>query len=252
MTKIIAIANQKGGVGKTTTTINLASYLAKQNKKVLIVDLDPQGNSSTGLGINKTKLKNSIYDVLIDELPIKDTIHHTEFYGLHVLPASPVLAAAEIELTNHSNREFKLKTALDKLNYDFVLIDCPPSLGLLTINGLVAANHLLIPVQSEFYALEGLGQLLNTMGRVKQALNQEIDLLGLVVTMHDKRTSLSNQVKRELEKHFPGKLFETTIPRNIRLAEAPSHGRPISHYDRFSRGAKHYKKLAKEVIVRVS
>jgi chromosome partitioning protein len=252
MSKIIAIANQKGGVGKTTTTINLAAYLSKSGKKVLIVDLDPQGNSSTGVGVDKTKLKNSIYDILVDDLSAKALVERTAFNGLEILPANAVLAAAEIELADRENREFKLRSALSSLDHDIILIDCPPSLGLLTINGLVAADYLLIPVQSEFYALEGLSQLLSTMDRIKQALNQDLELLGLVMTMHSKRTTLSSQVHQEIKKHFDDKLFETIIPRNIRLAEAPSYGKPISHYDRFSKGAKHYKKLAKEVIKRVS
>ncbi|MDP4038771.1 MAG: AAA family ATPase [bacterium] len=251
MTRIIAIANQKGGVGKTTTTVNLGAYLAKTGKKILVVDIDPQGNTSTGLGVDKNKLKYSIYDVLVEGYKVRTAIIKTDYYGLDLLPANSVLAAAEIELANEGKREFRLKESLQNLDYDYILIDCPPSLGLLTVNGLTSADHLIIPVQSEFYALEGLGQLLATVKRVRQALNCELDLLGIVITMHNQRTSLAGQVHEEIKKHFPDKLFETIIPRNIRLAEAPSYGKPISHYDRFSKGAKHYKKLAREVIRRV-
>ncbi len=252
--RTIAIANQKGGVGKTTTAINLAAYFAKMGHRTLLVDLDPQGNSSSGLAIVKDKLPNSLYDVLVNQLPARDVVCDTAYERLSVLPTNSVLAAAELELATASSREFRLKNALDgltKSQYDYVLIDCPPSLGLLTINGLVAADYVLIPVQSEYYALEGLGQLLNTIKRVRQALNQRLTLLGVALTMHTSRTSLSAQVQAELERHFPEALFDTIIPRNIRLAEAPSHGKPIVYYDRFARGAFAYKKLAKEVLARV-
>lgn len=248
--RTLAIANQKGGVGKTTTAINLAAYFAKSGKSVLLVDLDPQGNSSSGLAVQKDKLENSLYDVLVGELPVDQVIQPTAYDNLSILPTAAVLAAAEVEMANTRSREFRLKQALEGLKYDFIIIDCPPSLGLLTINGLVAADYVLIPVQSEFYALEGLGQLLNTIKRVRQALNQKLTLLGVVLTMHSSRTSLSTQVQAELKKHFPGHLFDTIIPRNIRLAEAPSHGKPIMYYDRFARGAFAYKKLAKEVLAR--
>jgi chromosome partitioning protein len=248
--KIIAVANQKGGVGKTTTTINLGAYLAKSKKRVLIVDLDPQGNTSTGLGINKEALEKDLYHVLIESLHPSQVMQQTPYYGLWLLPASPVLAAAEVELVARPQREFQLKSALTQLDYDYILIDCPPSLGLLTINGLVAADSVLIPVQAEFYALEGLGQLINTITRVKRALNPSLDLLGVLLTMHNGRTSLSGQVQDEVKKHFQDKVFDTVIPRNVRLAEAPSYGMPIAHYDKWSKGAKGYKQLAKEVLSR--
>ncbi|MFI5240503.1 MAG: ParA family protein [Candidatus Saccharimonadia bacterium] len=251
MAKIIAITNQKGGVGKTTTTINLGTYLAKAGKRVLVVDLDPQGNTSSGLGIDKQSLAQDLYSVLIDGLAPAKVIIRTDFHGLEILPAAPILAAAEVELVSAVAREFKLQRALRELEYDFILIDCPPSLGLLTINGLVAAQYVLIPVQAEYYALEGLGQLISTIQRVKKALNPGLNLLGIVVTMHNGRTTLSAQVYDEVKRHFPDKTFETIIPRNVRLAEAPSHGKPISHYDRWSKGAKGYKLLAKEVLDRI-
>ncbi len=250
MGQVIAVANQKGGVGKTTTAINLGAYLTKLGHQVLIVDLDPQGNTSTGLGIDKTKLKNDLYDALVDEIdPIKIE-QKTLLTKLTVLPASPVLAAAEIDLVKVPQREFRLKRLLEKFNHNYVLIDCPPSLGLLTLNGLVAADSVLIPVQAEFYALEGLGHLLQTIERVKQALNPNLEILGMLMTMHNGRTTLSQQVHEEVKKHFPGKVFDTVIPRNVRLAEAPSYGRPISQYDKWSKGAKSYKQLAKEVVSR--
>lgn len=248
---IIAVANQKGGVGKTTTTINLGAYLGKMGQRVLLVDLDPQGNSSSGLGVDKSQLTTSLYDVLVAGQPASEQIVQTKFQNLAILPTAPVLAAAEVELASMPQREFRLKQALTQLDFDIILIDCPPSLGLLTLNGLVAADRVLIPVQSEYYALEGLGQLLATITRVRQALNPNLALLGVVITMHARRMSLSGQVEQELRAHFGTNLLESTIPRNIRLAEAPSHGAPISQYDRFSKGAQSYKKLAKEVLARV-
>ena len=247
MAHIIAIANQKGGVGKTTTTINLGAYLASGNKKVLIVDLDPQGNTSSGLGIVPNKLSGDLYDVLMDGVAAAAVARPTAVDGLHVLPASAVLAAAEVELVAVKQREFKLREALDGLDYDYVLIDCPPSLGILTINGLVAAHELIIPVQAEFYAMEGLGQLVQTVQRVRKGLNPELNLMGVLVTMHNGRTTLSMQVHEEVKRHFPDTVFETVIPRNVRLAEAPSFGKPIMHYDGWSKGARSYKALAKEV-----
>lgn len=252
VTHVISIANQKGGVGKTTTSINLGAYLAKLGQRVLIVDLDPQGNSSSGLAIAKNQLPATAYNVLVDNVAAKDAIQKTSQKNMDVLPANSVLAAAELELSAMPQREFQLRKALGGLEYDYILIDCPPSLGLLTLNGLVAATHLLIPVQSEYYALEGLGQLLSTVKRVRQGLNPQLVLLGVVITMHSSRTSLAAQVQGELKHHFPDTLFDTIIPRNIRLAEAPSHGKPINQYDRFSKGAQSYKKLAKEVMQRVS
>jgi len=254
MAHIIAVANQKGGVGKTTTTINLASYLARNhNQRVLVVDLDPQANTTSGLGLDKITVTPTIYDVIINQIPAASAIKPTAYPRLSVLPANPNLAAAELELGAANEREFRLKRAFEPLHSDFdlILIDCPPSLGLLTINGLVAADFVLIPVQSEFYALEGLGLLLDTIKRIRQALNPTLRLLGVVITMHNPRTTLSAQVQAQLEHHFPDTLLRVQIPRNIRLAEAPSHGQPINHYDRLSRGAQAYKKLAKEILNRV-
>ena len=249
---VIAIANQKGGVGKTTTAINLAANLAGRGKSVLVVDLDPQGNTTSGLGIDKTKLEKGTYAALQDPAQALTTIVQVKEFKISVLPASPVLAAAEVELVSAPRREFLLKTILDEMDFEYVLIDCPPSLGLLTLNGLTAANYVMIPVQAEYYALEGLGQLMETINRVRQALNPNLQLLGVLLTMHSGRTTLSRQVQEEVEKHFGNRVFETVIPRNVRLAEAPSFGQPISAYDKWSKGAKSYKQLAKEVVDRVS
>jgi chromosome partitioning protein len=248
---IIAIANQKGGVGKTTTTINLAAFLAKDRQRVLVVDLDPQGNTTSGLGIDKQAVDVTLYDVMMNGRHAHEAALKTSYHGVVVLPAAPVLAAAEVELVGADNREFRLREVLQNLPYDYVLIDCPPSLGLLTVNGLTAADSLIIPVQAEFYALEGLGQLMQTVQRVRKALNPNLDLLGVLLTMHNGRTTLSTQVHEEVKRHFPDKVFDTIIPRNVRLAEAPSYGQPISHYDRWSKGGRSYHSLAKEVTKRI-
>jgi chromosome partitioning protein len=245
--RIIAVLNQKGGVGKTTTAINLGAYLARAGKKVLLVDFDPQGNATSGLGLDKEKLELTSYDILFHPSQIGQGIQESQTGGLNILPANAGLAAAEVELVDKPERELMLKKSLSGLDYDFILIDCPPALGLLTINALAAADQLIIPVQAEYYALEGLSQLLAIMQRVRQGLNPELELLGVAVTMYDGRTSLSEQVHAELKKHFGEKVFKTIIPRNVRLAEAPSHGKPIADHDKWSKGARAYKQLAKEV-----
>jgi len=247
---VIAIANQKGGVGKTTTTINLGAYLAQLGNKVLIVDLDPQANTTSGLGTDRGSITSTVYNGLFDHEQAPDVIRDTA-HGVSLIPSSPELATAEIELVSEQLREFRLKQLLEHYAFDYVIIDCPPSLGLLTVNALTAANHVLIPVQAEYYALEGLSHLLETMKRVKQALNPSLNLLGVLLTMHSSRMTLSTQVHEEVIKHFPNKVFDAIIPRNIRLAEAPSYGTPIHVHDRFSKGARSYKKLAKEVHNRV-
>lgn len=251
MVHTIAVLNQKGGVGKTTTAINLGAYLAKAGKRVLVVDFDPQGNATSGLGISKNEIETTSYDVLFRPGNIADTILESGTADLNLIPANASLAAAEVELVDKPGRELMLKKSLAGLDYDFILIDCPPALGLLTVNALAAAGLLLIPVQAEYYALEGLSQLLSVMQRVRQALNPGLELFGVVVTMYDSRTSLSSQVHDELKKHFGDKVFSTIIPRNVRLAEAPSHGRPIAEHDKWSKGARSYKQLAKEVLKRV-
>lgn len=248
---IIAVTNQKGGVGKTTTAVNLAYYLAKNGLNVLLVDFDPQGNATSGLGIDKRTLQHTVIEVLSGEKPLVEVVVPTRHKNLSVLPATPQLANAEVELAKMQHRFTRLKQGLADNPYDCVIIDCPPSLSLLTVNALIAAHYLLLPVQAEFYALEGLGQLLETMQLVRKGLNKNLELLGVVLTMVDARTTLSQQVQAEVQKHFPGKVFETIIPRNIRLAEAPSHGLPVGVYDRWSKGARAYKSLAKEVISRV-
>lgn len=248
MTRVIAVLNQKGGVGKTTTAINLGAYLAKAGKSVLVVDFDPQGNATSGLGLDKQSIPVTSYDILNDPGLVDKAIHETTTEGLYILPTNASLANAEVELVNKDRREFCLQQALGSLTYDVILIDCPPALGLLTINALVAADELLIPVQAEYYALEGLSQLLSVMQRVKQGLNRELELLGVVVTMFDSRTSLSEQVHSELKKHFNTKLFKTVIPRNVKLAEAPSYGKPVAEHDKWSKGARAYKALAKELM----
>lgn len=244
---IIAVVNQKGGVGKTTTAVNVAAQLASPGNPVLIVDLDPQGNASSGLGIPKEKAKTTTYDVLCNEAPLMSAVQETTTPGLFVLPANGNLAGAEVELVSKNEREFTLKKALESAAYRYVFIDCPPSLGLLTVNGLAAAQQVLIPVQAEYYALEGLSQLLNTIQAVKQGLNPGLEFLGVAITMYDKRTSLGEQVVKELENYFGDTVFSTFIPRNVRLAEAPSYGQTIYEHDKWSKGARAYKALAKEV-----
>ncbi len=250
MSAVIAVLNQKGGVGKTTTTINVAAALARDGKTVLVVDLDPQANATSGLAIDKNQLNSSVYNVLIGGISAADTVLPTHIDGLFVLPASPALAAAEQELVSVLSRETVLKQVLANMVYDYVLIDCPPSLGLLSINALVAANSVLIPVQTEFYALEGLGLLMQTIQRVQQGLNPGLTLLGIAMTMVDSRNSLSSQVIDEVKKHFGAYVFDTKVPRNVRLAESPSFGKSIFEYDKWSKGARAYKALAKEVGVR--
>lgn len=243
---IIAVINQKGGVGKTTTAINLAAYLAKDHS-VLVVDLDPQGNTTSGLGVDKQSLKETLYDVLFSRTEASKAIVKIGKNSLFLLPTNAQLANAEVELVSVANREQQLRHALAGLDYDYILIDCPPALGLLTVNALTAATDVLIPVQAEYYALEGLGQLLEVIQQVHIALNTNLNLLGVVVTLYDSRTGLSGQVKAELEKHFGDKVFKTVIPRNVRLAEAPSYGKTIADHDKWSKGARAYKSLAKEV-----
>lgn len=243
---IIAVLNQKGGVGKTTTCINLAAYLAKAGHKVLICDIDPQGNSTSGLGLDKQSLDATLYDVLFSRVEADSTIKKVQT-NLYVLPSNAHLAGAEVELVGENQRELKLKHILSKLDYDFIFIDCPPSLGLLTVNALAASDQVLIPVQAEYYALEGLSQLLSVIQQVKQALNPDLAILGVAITLYDSRNSLSEQVKKELQSFFGDKVLETVIPRNVRLAEAPSFGRTIIEHDKWSKGARAYKSLAKEI-----
>jgi len=249
---VIAVTNQKGGVGKTTTTVNVAYCLAKAGKRVLLVDFDPQGNATSGLGVDKTKLEKTVLDVIMNDAPLVGVVQATDTKNLSLLPATPELANAEVELAKADKRFSRLKQALEGLNdYDFILIDSPPSLSLLTVNGLIASHYVLLPVQAEFYAMEGLGQLLETMKLVRKGMNPTLELVGVLVTMMDSRTVLSRQVLSEIQKHFPGKVFETTIPRNVRIAEAPSHGEPVGKYDKWSKGARSYKALTKEIITRV-
>jgi chromosome partitioning protein len=251
--KIIAITNQKGGVAKTTTAVNLSACLVELGKKVLLLDLDPQGNASSGCGVNKTKLDQSIYDVLINDVPIHSVILNTELKNLNIAPACIELAGAEIELVTLDSREGRLLAALKTVqdDYDFIIIDCPPSLGLLTLNALTAATDVLIPIQCEYYALEGLTLLMNTVERVKKSLNPNLNILGALLTMFDARTNLAIQVVDEVKKYFKNKVFQTIVPRNVRLGEAPSHGKPIVLYDTRSRGAEVYRDLAEEVLERV-
>jgi chromosome partitioning protein len=244
---IIAVVNQKGGVGKTTTVSNVAAQLAINGKRVLLVDLDPQGNATSGLGFPKDQAPLTTYDLICADAPLESVAQPSHVPNLFLVPANANLAGAEVQLVNQSNREFALAKALQTADYDYVLIDCPPSLGLLTVNALTAAHLVFIPVQAEYYALEGLSQLLTTIQAVRQGTNPGLDLLGIVLTMYDKRNSLSEQVRGEVETYFAEKLFKTTIPRNVRLAEAPSYGRTIFEHDKWSKGARAYKALASEL-----
>ncbi len=249
MGKVISVANQKGGVGKTTTTVNLGTILAKKGKKVLLIDADPQGNATSGLGIEK-EVEFSTYDILVNEVNLEETIQDTIIKNLKICPANMNLAGAEVELVSMMSREQRLKEKLDiiKDKFDYVLIDCPPSLGLVTLNSFTASDSVLIPVQCEYFALEGLGQLLNTINLVKKHLNKDIQIEGALLTMYDARTNLSNQVVKEVKKYFENKVYKTVIPRNVRLSEAPSYGMPITEYDARSKGAKSYTKFAKEFL----
>jgi chromosome partitioning protein len=254
MARTICIANQKGGVGKTTTSVNLAAALADLGRQVLIVDMDPQGNASSGLGIKRYEnQENNIYQVLIGEKPIRETIQTTQVQGLNIIPANPDLVGAEIELVDMPQREYRLKSALNEFQdkYHYIFIDCPPSLGLLTVNSLSAAETFLVPLQCEYYALEGLSQLLNTAGLIKKSLNPALRIEGICLTMFDARNNLSHQVVAEIQSHFGDKVFQAIIPRNVRLSEAPSHCQTIFQYDPKSLGAKKYKELAVELDARV-
>ncbi len=250
MGKVIAVANQKGGVGKTTTAINFSTLLAKRGKKVLLIDADPQGNATSGVGMDKN-VEFSVYDLIInDDVDAKDTIQKTEIKNLSICPSNINLAGAEVELVSMMSREYRMKEKLDILkdSYDYIIIDCPPSLGLITLNSFTAADSVLIPVQCEYYALEGLGQLLNTVQLVQKHLNKDLEIEGALLTMYDIRTNLSNQVVKEVNRYFENKVYKTVIPRNVKLSEAPSYGMPISIYDPRSKGAKSYDKFVKEFL----
>lgn len=250
MGKVISIVNQKGGVGKTTTAINLASYLAKSGKKVLLVDIDPQANATSGLGINHQGLKKGLYEVLVDDAHFDEVVLETKQKNLYLAPSTISLAGAQIDLVDSEDREYKLYNTIQRIkdDYNYIIIDCPPSLDLLTLNSLVASDYVLIPVQAEYYALEGLGKLLNTISLVQNNLKPELDILGVVITMFDRRNNLSAQVLDELKQYFPNKVFTTIIPRNVRLAESPSYGQSIIDYDPGSRGAQAYEELTREIL----
>ncbi|MBR0415946.1 ParA family protein [Candidatus Saccharibacteria bacterium] len=249
MATVICITNQKGGVGKTTTAVNLGYFLAKDKFKTLIVDFDPQGNATSGLGVTKKQLKNTMTEVLTGQSGLAETLIETKTKNLWIAPTTPELANAEVEIANVKGKFTQLKNAISQIGqqFDYIIIDSPPSLSLLTVNGMIAADYLLLPVQTEFYALEGVAQLLDSMKLVKKAMNPNLRLLGVLATMYDKRTSLSVEVLAEVKRYFKDKVFNTTIPRNVRVAEAPSHGVPVGNYDKFSKGAKAYKDLAREV-----
>ena len=252
MVRVTACTNQKGGVGKTTTVINLAAYLALSGTRTLVIDLDPQGNATSGLGTDRRTIQRSSYEILVDRTPISDVIRRTPIDGLDIVPSAPALSGAEIELVGATGRERRLAASLADLDgrYDRVLIDCPPSLGLLTVNALTAADGVLIPIQTEYYALEGLSQLVNTIRRVREGLNPRLEIEGVLLTMYDARTKLSAQVASEVRRHMNGTVYETVVPRSVRLSEAPSHGLPIALYDPSSRGAHAYELLAGEVNAR--
>ena len=249
MGKVISVANQKVGVGKTTTAVNLSALLAKKGKKVLLIDTDPQGNATSGVGVDKT-VSFSVYDVLVDDVEIENTLQLTEMKNLEVCPSNINVAGAEVQLVSKENREYKLKEKIEKIknDYDYVIIDCPPSLGLVTLNAFTASDSVLIPIQCEYYALEGLGQLINTINLVKKRLNKELVIEGALLTMYDARTNLSNQVVKEVKNYFDDKVYKTVIPRNVKLSEAPSYGMPICMYDARSKGSRCYDKFAKEFI----
>ena len=250
--KVIAVINQKGGVGKSTTVVNLAACLGEGKKKVLVIDFDPQGNATRGYGVEKEELDHDIYDVILHDVPIEDVIRETCAHNVYIAPATIQLATAEIELVAEMSRESILKETIEQVKdeFDYVFIDCPPSLGLLTINALVAADSLIIPIQCEYYALEGVAKLLESMQMVKRRMNRDLEIFGIVMTMYDSRTTLSKQVVDEVQEYFGKKMFKTIIPRNVKLSEAPSHGLPISQYARMSKGALAYQKLAREVVAR--
>ena len=249
MGKVVSIANQKGGVGKTTTAVNLSALLAKKGKKVLLIDTDPQGNATSGVGVEKT-VSFSVYDVLVDDVQIENTIQMTEMQNLDICPSNINLAGAEVQLVSQQSREYKLKEKVEKVKeqYDYIIIDCPPSLGLVTLNAFTASDSVLIPVQCEYYALEGLGQLINTINIVKKKLNKTLKIEGALLTMYDARTNLSNQVAKEVKNYFEDRVYKTIIPRNVKLSEAPSYGMPICMYDGRSKGSRCYDKFTKEFI----